>query len=167
MSIVQHTLTPAPAPPEFRWNPRVYPGDLARIAGVRADVRADLAALPELPDDLVETVVLCVSEAFANAVEHTRSGEPDGQVIRTLTVPAPGVLRLSIIDDGVTDTRPRIPRERTAAEWDAAERGRGLLLIATLATAWGTRPVVAFPFCAELGTVIWMDFTFSATEAAR
>jgi anti-sigma regulatory factor (Ser/Thr protein kinase) len=156
MSILPHT-TPA----EHRWPARIYPGDLSRTSTIRADLRSDLAGFTE---DLVETVVLCASEMAANAVEHTRSGaDPDGRVLRALLAPEPGVLRLVVVDDGARESSPEIPARRTEAEWMSAERGRGLLLVDALARAWGTYPVVPFPFCADLGTAVWAEFTTGET----
>lgn len=149
-----------------RWEPRLYPGTLATTARVRADLRRDLSRLPGLEPDLAESIVLCASEMFANACDHSRSGEEDGRVVRTLAIPDERTVRLSVIDDGYRDTdtrdpgtRPSIPYQRTAQEWQEAERGRGLLLIHHLAARWGIRQVVDFPFCAGLGTVIWADFS--------
>ncbi|WAE73324.1 ATP-binding protein [Streptomonospora nanhaiensis] len=163
-------LPPRPAPeapavdnPERRWEPRLYPGTLATTARVRADLSRDLSRLPDLDPDQADSIVLCASEMFANACDHARSGEEDGRVIRTLTGPDERTIRLSIIDDGYrdTDTRPRIPRQRTAQEWRDAERGRGLLIVHHLATRWGTFRVVDFPFCEGLGTVLWAEFSLS------
>ncbi|MEU0237523.1 ATP-binding protein [Nocardiopsis sp. NPDC006198] len=152
MSILPHTI-----PTEHRWPARIYPGTLVQMSTVRADLRSDLAGFDE---DLVETVSLCVSEMAANAVEHTRSGaEPDGRVLRALSVSEPGVLRLVVVDDGARESSPKIPAQRTEQEWTSAERGRGLLLVEALSRAWGTYPVVPFPFCAGLGTAVWAEFT--------
>ena len=165
-------LPPAPGveSPGFHslWKPRIYSGTPTAVSRVRTDLRRDLARLPGLPEDLADSVVLCASEAFANACDHSRSGEEGGRVVRTLTVPRERTLRLSVIDDGHRDTggRPRIPRQRTEQEWEEAERGRGLLLISHLADCWGTRRVVDFPFCEGLGTVLWADFTLPAAPPA-
>ena len=91
------------------WPCRIYPGDLSHTSRVRAEIRADLAALPHLPAGLVDAVELCASEAFANAVEHTRSGQEGGRVVRSLTRPAHNRLRLAVVDDGTTDTTPASP----------------------------------------------------------
>ncbi|WP_435112246.1 ATP-binding protein [Nocardiopsis synnemataformans] len=133
------------------------------MSAVRADVRADLAGFDA---DLVETVVLCASEAAANTVEHTRSGEPGGRVLRSLFIPRPGSLRLVLVDDGARETAPHIPEQRTETEWMSAERGRGLLIVDNLAQAWGTYPVVPFPFCADLGTAVWAEFPIPTTSGA-
>lgn len=177
MFILPRNPHPAPAGSAVihsLWKPRLYPGTLATTSRVRADLRRDLSSLPDLETDLVDSIVLCASEMFANACDHSRSGEADGRVVRTLTLPARHTLRLSVIDDGYRDTGtcPRIPHQRTAGEWMEAERGRGLLLIHHLSARWGTCQVVDFPFCEGLGTVLWADFTIPATvapapEAAR
>ncbi|WP_435111775.1 ATP-binding protein [Nocardiopsis synnemataformans] len=174
MSIVPRPRTPihTPTPPFAgrRWASRVYPGDLSQATWVREDLRADLFRLEGLCPDLADTVVLCASELFANAADHSRSGQENGRVIRTLSMPTATTLHLGITDDGVrteNPSLPHIPHQRTASEWEEAERGRGLLLINSLATRWGTRAVVDFPFCAGLGTVVWAEFTLTpATSAA-
>ncbi|GAA3746602.1 ATP-binding protein [Salinactinospora qingdaonensis] len=179
MSIVPYISTGPVTVRRGELTPRVYPGDLAQTSRVRAELRSDLARLRStqddpigLPDDLVDTVVLCASEAFANAVEHTRSGEPGGEVLRVLSAPTPQRLRLVIVDDGAAEPYPDSPGESTAEhtaaqdEGDYAERGRGLLLIDTLAAAWGSHPLVAFPFCAGLGTVVWAEFALPTPQEA-
>lgn len=156
--------TPTPVFAGRRWASRIYPGDLSQAAWVREDLRADLFRLQGLCPDLAETVVLCASEMFANGVGHSRSGEPGGRVIRTLSTPTVTALHLGITDDGVrakAPSLPEIPSQRTEQEWQEAERGRGLLLVDSLATRWGSRAVVDFPFCAGLGTVVWAEFTLT------
>lgn len=180
MNIVPRPSAPfhTPTPPFAgrRWAGRVYPGDLAQAAWVREDLRADLHRLEGLCPDQSETIVLCASEMFANACDHSRSGQHDGRVLRTLSMPTVHTLCVSTIDDGAREEAPtlphiphipHIPHQRTATEWEEAERGRGLLLIDHLATRWGTRPVVDFPFCAGLGTLVWAEFTLTTTGADR
>ena len=163
--------TPTPPFAGRRWASRVYPGDLAQAAWVREDLRADLYRLEGLCPELAETVVLCASEMFANACDHSRSGQTGGRVIRTLSMPDAGTLHLSVVDDGAraeAPARPEIPYQRTVEEWAEAERGRGLLLIDHLATRWGSRAVVDFPFCAGLGTAVWAEFALTpATDNAN
>ncbi|MGW5876657.1 ATP-binding protein [Nocardiopsis terrae] len=153
MAIVPH-VSPA------RWQARIYPGDLSQMSTVRADLRADLAGFGE---DLAEAAVLCGSEIVANAIEHSRSGAPDGRVLRALFAPQPGVLRLVVVDDGTRESSPEIP-DRSAGEWLSAERGRGLLLVDVLAARWGTYPVVPFPFCSDLGTAVWAEFALGGGD---
>ena len=85
-------------------------------------------------------------------------------MLRALFLPEPGVLRLVVVDDGARENRPRIPTQRTEEEWMNAERGRGLLMVDTIARAWGAYPVVPFPFCADLGTAVWAEFPVGAFE---
>ncbi|WP_040694405.1 ATP-binding protein [Nocardiopsis prasina] len=176
MPIVPHAPalnhTNSPPSDELRWECRVYPGQLSQTSQVRTDLTCDLDRMTNLPVEAREDMVLCLSEMFANACEHSRSGEdPDGRVVRTLDLPRPGTVRISIIDDGTrtntTDTVPKVPRRRTRQQHERAERGRGLLLLDHLATRWGFRPVLDFPFCAGLGTVIWAEFTHPALVAGR
>ncbi|WP_040698607.1 ATP-binding protein [Nocardiopsis kunsanensis] len=161
--------TPTPPFAGRRWPSRVYSGELAQAAGVREDLRADLFRLEGLCPDLADTVVLCASEMFANACDHSLSGQSGGRVVRTLSMPAAWTLCLSVVDDGAraeAPTCPQIPHQRTVTEWAESERGRGLLLIDHLATSWGSRAVVDFPFCAGLGTVVWAEFAFTATAVS-
>lgn len=154
MTILPH-VSPA------RWRARIYPGDLALMSTVRADLRADLAGFGE---ELVETMTLCASEILANAIEHTRSGDQDGRVLRALFESDPGVLRLVVVDDGARESAPEIPMERTEQEWLSAERGRGLMLVDALAKKWGAYPIVPFPFCADLGTAVWAEFALNGGD---
>ena len=160
--------TPTPPFAGRRWASRVYPGDLAQASWVREDLRADLYRLEGLCPDLAETVVLCASEMFANACAHSRSGQTGGRVVRTLSMPDAGTLHLSVVDDGAraeAPTRPEIPHQRTVEEWEEAERGRGLLIIDSLATSWGSRAVVDVPFCAGLGTAVWAEFALTPVSS--
>lgn len=156
-----------------RWPCLLYPGDLAHLATMRHDLHRDLARLVGLHSDTAADIVLCGSELFANAIDHSRSGEPDGYVVRTLTMPTATILRVGIIDDGhrttpapgSRPTEPVIPTDRTLTEWEEAERGRGLLLVENLSQRWGSRKVLDFPFCEGLGTFLWAEFAFTGPLA--
>ena len=184
MSIVPQPYPPVhvhPAPelvptlgfPGRRWPCLLYPGDLAHLATMRRDLHRDLARLVGLRFGTVADIVLCASEIFANAIDHSRSGEPDGNVIRTLTMPTATTLRLGVIDDGhrttptptSLPTEPAIPTDRTLTEWEEAERGRGLLMVEHLSQRWGSRKVLGFPFCEGLGTFLWAEFAFTGPRA--
>ncbi|GAA1469358.1 ATP-binding protein [Nocardiopsis exhalans] len=170
MAIVSNIHAPTPPFAGRRWPSRLYPGDLAQTGWVRADLAADLHRLAGLPAETSENLVLCASEMFSNAVDHSRSGQDvEGRVVRTLHMPTAHTLQVAIIDDGQrTDhtefQAPETP-DRSVDEWEQAERGRGLLLIGHLADRWGTRSVLDFPFCQGLGTVAWAEFTLP--EASR
>jgi anti-sigma regulatory factor (Ser/Thr protein kinase) len=73
---------------------------------------------------------LCVSEAVANAVTHTRSGQPGGIVQVRVTVAEGAWVRLIVDDQGA----PVSPTLEPSGLGD--EHGRGLQVIAALAGAW-------------------------------
>ena len=143
--------TKEPRPLTF-WEHRLYPGHLAQLSQVRKDLAVDLVGFDP---DLVDTLVLCASELFANCVKYTDSGRENGEVLRALSMPDPSTLRLSVSDHGGGGTLPTIPEERTDAEWDRAEGQRGLLLVQNLSTAWGHFRLAPW---ADLGTHLWATF---------
>ncbi|NKZ09292.1 ATP-binding protein [Actinomadura latina] len=115
-------------------------------------IKADLAAVREarefvglvfggwgLEDCVARTVI---SELAANAVVH---GSRDGDVV---------VVRAFRRDDGCAvveawDRSEAVPVVRPAD--DAAESGRGLMLMEALVRRWGTRPL------SEGGKVVWAE----------
>jgi len=131
------------------WEHRVYPGHPSRLARVRGDLAADLAGFDP---DLVDTLTLLTSELFANCCKYTVSGRTGGEVLRALSMPDPGTLRVGLSDDGGCGGVPAIPRARTSAEWERAEGQRGLLLVETLAADWGHHRLAPW---ADLGTHVW------------
>lgn len=158
------TTPRSPISAEFhptRWEPRVYAGGLDQASRVRKHIRTDLSGFP---DDTVDTVQLCCSELFANAVNYTASGAEGGEVVRRLCRPHPDQLRLEITDGGWTDRRPTVPIHRTSTEWAGAEGQRGLLLVASCATAWGYLPVIDHPGF-NLGLRVWAEFPLDARAA--
>jgi len=112
---------------------------LARLLAVR-----ELATWgwPETCADS-ETAALIVGELAANAVTH---GRVKGRCFRlTLAMQTPGTLRIAVADPR-GEYSPH-PRPTTPAD----ETGRGLLLVAALATRWGTEP---WP---PSGKAVWAD----------
>ena len=169
MTIV-HPMS-APAYPGRRWEARHYPGTPPTCARMRSDLRDDLATLSGIPLQVREDIELCASEAFTNAVTHSRSQRRGGTVTRLLSTPLvmgrKTTMRLCVIDEGPSGrlpargfTPPQVDR-RSAEEWEATESGRGLLLIHHLADEWGTRPWPCSETSTELGTVLWAEFTFT------
>lgn len=107
---------------------RVFPGRPDRVAAVRAYV-ADCLTGAGWPT-LVADAVLCVDELFANAVRHTRSGEPGGEVaVRVEPVGAAVVCHVH--DQG----GPSVPAPGSPQR--GGESGRGLPIVAALASACG------------------------------
>lgn len=128
------TSTVAVPVPVTVWEPRTYPGNLAHLRTLRHDLARDLTGFAP---DLVDTVRLCASELLANAVKYTDSGLPGGEVLRFLSRPAPGRLRIGFTDEGGSGTTPRIPTDRSEEAWNWAQGQRGLVIVDQLSTAWG------------------------------
>ncbi|MGI9080113.1 MAG: ATP-binding protein [Acidimicrobiales bacterium] len=111
------------------------PAEPASAAAARRHIREFLDAWDAA--DFEDTAVLLTSELVTNALLHARSA---AELHVRL---ADGLLRV-----GVTDATPATPvRKRYGKE---AATGRGLLLIETLASAWGTEPV-------DGGKVVWFE----------
>ena len=89
--------------PLVQWEHRPYTGTHTELARVRADLAHDLAGFPP---DLIDTLHLCVTELFTNTVKYTHTGTEDGQVLRTLCLPDPHTLHLSISDSGGSGSTP-------------------------------------------------------------
>ncbi|OLT26512.1 histidine kinase [Nocardiopsis sp. CNR-923] len=140
------------ARPLVFWEHRAYPGRLERLGGVRTDLAADLVGFDP---DLVATVELVTSELFANCVKYTDSGGVGGEVIRGLSMPRAGELRVFLSDWGGRGGVPRVPKERSEDEWGWAEGQRGLLLVEKLSTAWGHFRLAPW---GDLGTHVWAAF---------
>ncbi|GAB7030835.1 ATP-binding protein [Streptomyces sp. NPDC021749] len=92
-----------------------------------------------------DDIVLCVSELATNALLH---GVPPGRGYRLWLSweAADGPLRIEVHDSGGGD--PCVPAAALSGE---AEAGRGLLLVAALADAWGIGERVP-------GKVVWCEF---------
>jgi hypothetical protein len=135
--------------------PGVFRADLAAVPAparqARAAIRHALAAWGI--DDPCGDAELLASELVANAAEHTPS-QQIGLVLRRHTQP-----------DGqrgvtceVTDTSPALPQPRQAGASD--ERGRGLAIVAALATASGVRPEAG-------GKTAWFTLTLPGRPAGQ
>lgn len=103
------------------------PCRLEAVGEARAQVRGFLAA--DGPAD-IDAAVLAVSELVANAVVH--GGPGHGDVELTVKTGTDG-LHIEVFDDD-----PRPPELRSARSGD--DRGRGLAIVAGLASAWGWTP---------------------------
>ncbi|TDC70908.1 ATP-binding protein [Actinomadura sp. GC306] len=95
-------------------------------------------------DELLDDVTLVVDEFAANCVRHTASGR--GGRFHVALWAGDGVLRAEVSDDGAGGKRPE-PRDA-----QDAENGRGLQIVAALASRWGHRPDGP-------RTTVWAEFT--------
>ncbi|PRX96843.1 ATP-binding protein [Allonocardiopsis opalescens] len=110
-----------------------FRGTIAAVPDARRWTRRMLAHAG-VPADVADTALLLVSELAANAVRHTRSGEPGGR-FRLRVRCAAGAVRVECDDQGGRDgARPRY----TMSAPDAVG-GRGLALVARLSAAYGHR----------------------------
>ena len=92
-----------------------------------------------------DSLTLIAAELVANAVQH---GHVPGRDFHLRLTAAPDALRVEVTD---TRTERMPPRSVHEAPGDA-ESGRGLLLVARLATCWGTDPRTAAP-----GKTVWAE----------
>ncbi|MDL2080348.1 ATP-binding protein [Streptomyces sp. GXMU-J15] len=116
-------------------------GRPAATCGLRRRLgRADLSAVPEARKELRELLhdwgrpgrsaiaELLTSELVTNALVHT-----DREAVLTATV-SPSALRVEVRDFVARRPRLRVP------DADDGTHGRGLVLVESLADAWGVRP---------------------------
>jgi anti-sigma regulatory factor (Ser/Thr protein kinase) len=79
-----------------------------------------------------DVAVLLVSEIFSNSVRHSRSCAP-GETVAVAVISGGGTVRVEVTDRAGPGTPELRPADRDA------EGGRGLQLVAGLATRWGWR----------------------------
>ncbi|SCD86883.1 Histidine kinase-like ATPase domain-containing protein [Streptomyces sp. ScaeMP-6W] len=140
-------LAPAVLPPQGATAERCCSFDVAAhprsASEARRLTRERLAGWPVCPDTR-EAADLVVSELVTNAIVHTTSRRITCE-LRSLREGE--CLRIAVRDEGHAGSGPR-PAEGRPAE----EHGRGLLLVAALASAWGALE-------AETGTglTVWAE----------
>jgi len=116
--------TPAPTKQPVRME-RTFSRTREAVPRTRRFVRE--AITDHVPDGRADDILVCTSELATNALQHT----PPGRMFRVCVTLTRGTLRLEVHDAG-----DGMPQVREAVEDD--DRGRGLLLVATLADNWGT-----------------------------
>jgi serine/threonine-protein kinase RsbW len=116
---------------------RAFTAQPLQVAYARRFVAGVLTGLSAADD-----VVLCVSELASNAVLHSNSREPGGQFIVRVWTSAVGRIRAEVEDRG----GPWAPDPD-----QDEERGRGLLIVAKLATRWGIAG-------SHAGRMAWLEF---------
>ncbi|CAM3867410.1 ATP-binding protein [Nocardiopsis rhodophaea] len=115
---------------------RVFPGRPDQVAHMRhwAEHCLSCPALDTpIPDDTVASAVLLISEAATNAIRHTRSGQPGGEVGIYIRL-SESCVSVVIGDDGAP-TRPHL-----RDHGPLAEDGRGLALMEAFADDWNACP---------------------------
>ena len=123
------------------------PFDVNAPATARAFVARQV---PDLAEERLDDVLLCVSELATNALVH---GAPDLSIGATV---GSGVVTVAITDRG--SGRPAGPHDPGIDE----TRGRGLLLVSLLAVRWGVRDADD----GGAGKTVWCDVPTSSAPAA-
>ena len=102
------------------------------------------------PNDEGEVLALLTTEVFTNADRHSRSGDPGGQVIVTVTKTG-RTTQVKITDDGPrqASTGPHLKRMPMQAD-EGDHGGFGLCLVTSLATRWGV-------LHEDEHTTVWFD----------
>ncbi|MQA83393.1 MAG: SpoIIE family protein phosphatase [Streptosporangiales bacterium] len=124
-----------------------FEADGRAVAAARGFVREALLEW-KADDDIVDDAVLLTSELVTNAVVH--AGTPI-QVVCRLEA---GAVRVEVEDQHPTRGLPEGRRESTLEE----EQGRGLLVSATLASAWGVTYT-------RTGKCVWFQLDVDAYRA--
>jgi serine/threonine-protein kinase RsbW len=115
---------------------RVFTAQPMQIAHARRFIAGVLSGF-----GAAEDIVLCVCELASNAVLHSCSREPGGQFTVRVSVSPGGRIRAEVVDRGG-------PWEPEAAQDE--EHGRGLVIVAALATRWGVTG-------SEAGRSAWLE----------
>jgi serine/threonine-protein kinase RsbW len=102
---------------------RVFTAQPVQIAHARRFIAGVLSGF-----GAAEDIVLCVCELASNAVLHSCSREPGGQFTVRVSVSPGGRIRAEVVDRG-GPWKPEPAQDE--------EHGRGLLIVAALATRWG------------------------------
>lgn len=127
----------------------------ATVPGRPQDVRTArrfVAAMIGASHPHAETALLLTSELVANAVTHSRSGLPGGMVDVAVAVRGPALL-ISVTDDGSPSSLPAVSARAGGQDSVAEEHGNGLILVASLADAWGYQS-------AGCRTMVWFMLAF-------
>src|SRR5262249_55102516 len=109
-----------------------FPGQSGQVRVVRWWLIAHLGVVAACDD-----AVLACSELAANAIIHSNSGLPGGEFTVRLSIDH-GFVRIEVIDQGGRWPAGHPRRDAAASDLeDASQCGRGLRIVAALASAWG------------------------------
>jgi anti-sigma regulatory factor (Ser/Thr protein kinase) len=137
-------------PTDIEWR---LPRSARSVGRSRRTFRQHAAAW-SLPADTIETATLLLSELTTNACRHARAPRDRYIATRCILDPLAGLLRAEVSDADRT-----LPSARRARPDE--ETGRGLELVAALASAWGAeqRPC-------GIGKTVWFELKFIPVLAA-
>ncbi|MGW0593568.1 ATP-binding protein [Streptosporangium sp. NPDC002607] len=128
-----------------------FAGLACSVATVRAWARDLLTG--KVADSALNDVLLLLSEVVTNSVVHSDSGRAPGGSLTVCLGLGGGMVHAEVIDDGSATSLPFV----RATDFDS-DGGRGLLLVETMATAWGTH------HDPEAGTAVWFHLPTNETN---
>jgi len=128
------------------------PSDARSARAVREFVRLRLTDLAA-DVDLVDDAVLSVSELLGNAVRHAPGAAE-------ITVRCTHDPKRSLFTVAVHDRSHVLPRIADPESAESADSGRGLALVAALATAWGWHPLPD-------GKAVWFTFALPPSHPSQ
>lgn len=114
---------------------RTFPGEPGQVGEARRWLSLLIGGF-----EAADEAVLACSELAANAIVHTDSGLPGGMFTVRVAI-EPDSVRIEVLDQGGSwtdrrDDTDRIQRTALPPE-DETQCGRGLTIIAAIASAWG------------------------------
>lgn len=115
------------------------PSELASVPRARA-MLAETAARWGCPPQVVQDACLVLTELLSNGVVHARTG------LRAVAVPTGAGIRLEVHDSSPLPLLPRL-----GAHEPLSANGRGLVIVAALASSWGCSQD------ADQGKVVWAE----------
>jgi len=135
---------------------RVFAGVPAEVQEARAFVGRVLAGCPAR-----ETLVTCVSEFCANAIEHTASGV-GGVFSVEVARPADGFAYVAVTDEGGAGAPTVLAPEE--AQWadELSEGGRGLAMVEACSSRWGYQRASG----SGPGRTVWAEVTWPVPAGA-
>jgi serine/threonine-protein kinase RsbW len=134
---------------------RVFPGHAAQVLQARRFVRRVLAAGVFAAGGPVSDAVLLTSELAANAVQHTASGQSGHFAVAVW--PCPPVVRICVTDGGsVAGPAAALAGAAAAVPDPLAGSGRGLAIVAALASRWGQQT-------GPSGRTVWFELGIPPT----
>ncbi|MFD7445026.1 ATP-binding protein [Streptomyces sp. NPDC059909] len=136
---------PVSAVPAIRRFGFELPGRTDSVARARRLIRERMQRWG-IGGDPLDTVALVASELFTNAVVHTASDRVLCELRDT-----EGQLRIAVQDEGCPPGEPRLCRV------SEDERGRGLLLVDAVSSAWGAHDAQPGP-----GRIVWAELALDA-----
>ncbi|MER7670653.1 ATP-binding protein [Kitasatospora sp. NPDC096128] len=123
---------------------------------------ADILRRWQVPDAVIETANLIVSELTTNAIRHPANDQPQSTGYPSLADVGTFTLGLQLTGTGllvqVADRDPRPPVRREVGV--EATGGRGLFLVSEMASRWGHYPMAA-------GKVVWAELPLRGAHQPR